>query len=105
MKIISLVNGHWVEISWENLFLLVIPISNTAKCDEIFITAKCEYEDALKKMGSKLILNAEKIKDKNQKNDLEKLFGSTQHSTKQYPQILQKLFFYRSIKIFQSLID
>ena len=33
------------------------------------------------------------------------LFGLTHHSTKQYPQILQKYFFEWSIDIFQSLID
>ena len=36
---------------------------------------------------------------------LEILFGLTHHSTKQYPQILQKYFFDWSIDIFQSLID
>ena len=58
-----------------------------------------------RKVGSKLILNTPKINDKNQKIDLEILFGLTQHSTKQYPQILQIYFFDWSIDIFQSLID
>ena len=58
-----------------------------------------------RKVGSKLILNTPKINDKNQKIDLEILFGLTHHSTKQYPQILQKYFFDWSIDIFQSLID
>ena len=39
------------------------------------------------------------------KIDLKILFGLTNHSTKQYPQILQKYFFDWSIDIFQSLID
>ena len=42
---------------------------------------------------------------KNQKIDLKILFGLTQHSTKSYPQMLQKYFFDWSIDIFQSLID
>ena len=58
-----------------------------------------------RKVGSKLILNTPKINDKNQKIDLEILFGLTHHSTKQYPQILQIYFFDWSIDIFQSLID
>ena len=58
-----------------------------------------------RKVDSKLILNTPKINDKNQKIDLEILFGLTHHSTKQYPQILQKYFFDCSIDIFQILID
>ena len=58
-----------------------------------------------KKLGSKLILNTPKINNKNQKIDLEILFGLTHHSTKQYPQLLQKCFFDCSTDIFQSLID
>ena len=58
-----------------------------------------------RKVGSKLILNTPQINGKNQKIDLEILFGLTHHSTKQYPQILQKYFFDWSIDIFQSIID
>ena len=58
-----------------------------------------------RKMGSKFILNTPKINDKNQKIDLEIIFGLTHHSTKQYTQILQKCFFNWSIDIFQSFID
>ena len=43
-------------------------------------------------MGSKVILNTSIINDKKQKIELEILFGLTHHSTKQYPQILQKDF-------------
>ena len=42
---------------------------------------------------------------KSQKIDLEILSGLTYHSTKKYPQILQKCFFDWSIDIFLSLID
>ena len=67
---------------------------------------KCEYENALNKsVGSKLILHTPKINDKNQKIDLEILFGLTHRSWIQYPQILQKYYFNWSINIFQSLID
>ena len=40
-------------------------------------------------MGSKLILNKPKINNKNQKIELE-IFGLIRHSTKHYPQMLQK---------------
>ena len=50
-------------------------------------------------------LNTPKINDNKQKIDLKILFGLTNHSTKQHPQILQKYFFDWSIDIFQSLID
>ena len=58
-----------------------------------------------RKMSSKLILNTPKIMAKSQKIDLEILSGLTYHSTKKYPQILQKCFFDWSIDIFLSLID
>ena len=58
-----------------------------------------------KKVVSKLILNTPKIKDKNQKIELEILFGLTHHSIKQYPQMLQRFFFDWSTDIFQSFID
>ena len=58
-----------------------------------------------RKVGSKLILNTPKINNKNQKTCFEIIFGLTDHSTKQYSQILQKYFFDWSINIFQSLID
>ena len=58
-----------------------------------------------RKLDSKLVLNKPKINDKNQKIDLEILFGLNHHSAKQYPQMLQKYFFDWSIDIFQSLID
>ena len=61
--------------------------------EETFNTGKCEYKDTLKKISLKLILNTPKINDRNQKIDLEILFGSIHHSTKQYPQVLQKYFF------------
>ena len=80
-------------------------LSKNSSNEEIFITAKCKYEDALKKVSPTLILNTPKINDKNQKIDLEILFGLTHHSTKQYPQMLQKFFFDWSTDIFESLID
>ena len=58
-----------------------------------------------RRVSSKLILNRPKINNKNQNIDLEISFGLTRHSTKQYPRMLQKLFFDWSIDIFQSLID
>ena len=58
-----------------------------------------------RKVGSKLIFITPKINDKNQKIDLEILFGLTHLITTQYPQIVQKHFFDWSIDIFQSLID
>ena len=58
-----------------------------------------------RKVGSKLILNTPKINDRNQKIKLKILFGLIHHSTKQFPQILQRYFFDWSIDIFQSLID
>ena len=60
--------------------------------------------DVWRKVGSKLMLNTPIINDKKQKIDLEILFGLTQHSTKQYPQMLQKYFFNWSADIFQSPI-
>ena len=41
---------------------------------------------------SKLILNTSKINDKTEKIELEILFGLTHHSSKPYPQMLQKIF-------------
>ena len=41
---------------------------------------------------SKLILNTSKINDKIEKIKLEILFGLTPHSSKRYPQMLQKIF-------------
>ena len=55
-----------------------------------------------RKLGSKLVLNTPKINDKNQKIDLEILFGLNHHSAKQYPQMLHKYFFDWSIDIFRS---
>ena len=55
-----------------------------------------------RRASSKLILNRPKINNKNQNIDLEISFGLTRHSTKQYPRMLQKLFFDWSIDIFQS---
>ena len=63
-------------------------LSKKLSNEEIFNTAKREYENALQ-VGSKLILNTPKINDKNQKIALELLFGLTHHSPKQYPQMLQ----------------
>ena len=56
-----------------------------------------------RKLGSKLILNTPKINYKNQKIELAILLDLEHHSTKQYPQMLQKLFFNRSTDIFKRL--
>ena len=67
-------------------------LSKNSSNEEIFNTARCEYEDALKKSGFKF--DFKYTKNQLQKSiDLEILFGLTHHSTKQYPQILQKYFF------------
>ena len=58
-----------------------------------------------RKVGSKLIVSTPKVNDKNQKICVKILYDLTQHSTKQYQQILQKYFFDWSIDTFQSLID
>ena len=57
-----------------------------------------------RKVGSKLILNTPKNNNKNQKLELEILFGLTYHSTKHYPQVLQKFFFIWLTDISQSRI-
>ena len=69
--------------------------------EEILNTGKCQYEDALKKSGFKVDFKYTKIEDKNQKIDFKILFGLNHHSTKQYPQMLEKLFDC-STDIFQS---
>ena len=58
-----------------------------------------------RKVDSKSILNTAIINDKNQKGQLEILFGLTHHPTKQYIEMLQKCFFEWSIDIFQGLLD
>ena len=58
-----------------------------------------------RKMGSKSILNAPAINDIKQKMELEILFGLPHHSTKQCPQMLQKIFSDWSTDVSQSLID
>ena len=55
-----------------------------------------------RKVGSKLIASTPKVNNKNQKIYLKILYDLTQHSTKQYQQILQKYFFDWSIDTFQS---
>ena len=78
--------------------------NSSENCEKII--EKCEYKDVLKKSGYKVDLKyTPQFNYKNQKIDVEILFGLTHHSTKQYPQMLQKFFFDRSINTFQSLID
>ena len=67
-------------------------------------TAKWNIEDAVK-VGSKLTLNTQKLKEKIQKQELEILFGLTHHWTKQYHTNVAKIFFNWSTNIFQSAID
>ena len=62
------------------------------------------FSEVWREVRSKLILNTPIINDKNRKIALEILFGLTQHSTKQYLQMLQKYFFDWSADIFQSPI-
>lgn len=49
--------------------------------EKLFNAARFEYEEARKKVGSNLILNTRKINNKNQKLELEILFGSIHHLT------------------------
>ena len=62
-------------------------MSKNSSNEDIFNIAKCEFEDVLKKSGFKVHF---KMNDKKQKIELEILFDLTHHSTKQYPQMLQK---------------